>query len=74
MMTGRYVGSIARLKGRRALLREDETTALMSGKAPMLLAQFDDRALIVDGVRMGFDWHLFEQWDFDIDPPVKDDA
>lgn len=70
IMSGTYIGPDTRLQGQRALLREDETTGLVT---PRLLAQFDNIGLVVDGIQMGFCWHLFERKDFNIDPPVKDE-
>lgn len=63
--TGIYVGPMAALKGKRALLREHHGC--------YLLAQFDERgltyysALTDTAVRVDLDWHVFEHEDFELE-------
>lgn len=56
-----YVGPIAALYGRRALVREYDVR-----KPPYVLAQFDDLDLIDlrNGARLGGGWHEFHASDF----------
>lgn len=59
----RYCGKDERLKGKTALVRDDPVTC-EGGNFGMFLAQFDEMNLVVDGVQMGFNWHLFERKEF----------
>lgn len=58
-----YCGPKPQLKGKTALVRDDPETC-SGGNFGMVLAQFDDLELEVDGVRLAFGWHLFERKEF----------
>lgn len=62
-MKATYCGRDGRLKGKTALVRDDPVTC-DGGNHGLLLAQFDDLDLEVDGVRMAFNWHAFSRAEF----------
>ena len=54
-----YVGHVAALKGKTALVRDDEQSTTR-----MVLAQFDDMELVWQGNQMGYGWHPFYSYEF----------
>ena len=60
MKHGTYIGSIEHLKGKTALLRDDFGPTI-------ILAQFDDTSLTCDSVMLGWGWHQFHPWEFELD-------
>jgi hypothetical protein len=59
-----YVGRNQQLKGKTALVRDDPVTCA-GGNFGMVLAQFDEMDLEVNGEHMAFGWHLFKRGDFE---------
>lgn len=58
-----YCGRNPQLKGKTALVRDDPVTC-DGGNFGMVLAQFDDLELEVDGKHLAFGWHLFDRKEF----------
>ena len=66
MRTATFIGPIAHLRGKTALVRDHSRVAV--------LAQFDDRDATLEGLsylrnptRLGFGWHAFPIGDFQYD-------
>ncbi len=72
MDQGEYSGPLEALRGRRALVRPDDTYELPLEQRT-LQAQFNDQDLRhpETGARLGFDWHTFPAAHFKLLIPVR---
>ena len=62
-----YVGKITKLQGKTAIVRDIDNRSVYHNRLcskKHVIVQFDDFALHLDGVRLGYGWHPFLRSDF----------
>ena len=65
IISGEYCGTLGPLVGERAILLNTDRQSLMEDDGRLLvLAQFDNRELMLDEIYMGYHWHQLQRRSF----------